>query len=97
MFVLVCVTQRYVDKVGSDNEADNCRKEFQYAQHSKTGAKMLAVVMEPGMKDTRIWSGPVALILGCKLYGDLSDDDAFEQQADQLLTKLADELRRLPQ
>jgi hypothetical protein len=30
--VIVCVTKQYVDKVGGLNGADNCKKEFTYAE-----------------------------------------------------------------
>ena len=42
---------------------------------------MLPVVMEPGVRDPRAWSGPVGMELGGLLYKDLAsdDDEAFER------------------
>ena len=33
--VLVFITKRYCDKVGGDNEGDNCKLEFNYAVRRK--------------------------------------------------------------
>jgi len=30
--VIVCITKQYIDKVGGLNGADNCKKEFTYAE-----------------------------------------------------------------
>ena len=53
------------------------RKNFR----AHAGAKMLPVVMEPGVRDPRAWTGPVGMELGGMLYKDLAsdDDEAFER------------------
>ncbi len=43
---VVCVTHKYMLKVGGRNLADNCKKEFMYAEQRLTAAKMVPVVME---------------------------------------------------
>ena len=52
--VLVFITRRYMEKVASSTGVqDNCKKEFKYATQRLTDAKMIPVIMEPGMKDGR--------------------------------------------
>jgi len=72
-FVLVIITERYCAKVNGPNAGDNCKREFNYAALKKTGARMVAVVVEPGMRNPRSWGGTVGLTLGKQLYVDLSE------------------------
>ena len=65
--VVVFVTQRYESKITGTNDADNCKKEFQYATLKKTSKRMLAVIMEDEMKDQTKWKGILAMELGSKL------------------------------
>ena len=76
--VLVCVTQRYMEKVKGKNQADNCFTEFSYAVRAHTPANMLCVVMEPRMKRTNTWKGLLAMKLGGNLYADFTDDSKLE-------------------
>ena len=56
--VLAFVTRAYIDKVRqTDNASDNCKLEFKYAANRKTAKGMLAIVMEPGVRDTKTWDG----------------------------------------
>ena len=82
--VVVFITKRYVEKVSGDNAADNCQKEFNYAELKKTSANMIAAVMEPRMKDPRLWDGAVGMTLGGKLYYALDSDETFEPDMEQL-------------
>lgn len=86
--IVVFITERYVQKVGGDNAADNCKKEFNYAERRKTGAKMIAVVMEPRMRDPTKWNGPVGMVLGGNLYIDLADDHAFDDGVNKLIAAI---------
>ena len=45
---------------------------------------MIAVVMEPGVKNTKDWVGPVAMALGGSLYVDLSSDEKFSEGCQHL-------------
>eukprot|EP01031_Cornospumella_fuschlensis_P025679 gene25679-31012_t len=83
--VVVFITQRYMEKVGGANAQDNCKKEFNYAERRKTGDKMIPVVMEPRMRDTSQWSGPIGMVLGGQLYVDLSEDSKWEAGIAQLV------------
>jgi len=75
--VLVFITRRYMEKVASSTGVqDNCKKEFKYATRRLTEAKMIPVIMEPGMKDGSRWTGPLAMELGGTLWVDMSDDAA---------------------
>ena len=82
--VVTCITMTYIDKVGGKNAADNCQKEFLYADREKTKDLMLAVIMEPACLDKRNWYGPVKFSLGGELYVDLTSDDEWEAKMDDL-------------
>ena len=72
--VLVFVTRRYMEKVGSGAGVhDNCKKEFMYSVRRHSDALMIPVIMEPAMKDGNSWTGPLAIELGGTLWVDLSD------------------------
>ena len=75
--VLLCVTQRYMEKVKGDNQTDNCWTEFSYALRLHTPTNMLCVVMEPRMKRTQ-WNGILGMKLGGALYADFTDDSKLE-------------------
>ena len=93
--VLVFITRRYVDKVAGDNAADNCQKEFNYAELKKTNAKMVAAVMEPRMKDPSKWDGAVGMALGGQLYYTLDSDDTFERDMEQLFRGVVGKLESM--
>ena len=72
--VLVFVTRRYMEKVGSGAGVhDNCKKAFMYSARRHSDALMIPVIMEPDMKDGNSWTGPLAIELGGTLWVDLSD------------------------
>jgi hypothetical protein len=58
-FVIVFITLNYIQKVGGTNSNDNCRIEFNYAQLQLGGSKMIPVVMEERVRDTKTWKGTV--------------------------------------
>eukprot|EP00966_Prymnesium_polylepis_P323992 7380107-Prymnesium_polylepis.3 len=53
---------------------------------------MVAVVMEPGLRDTKAWTGVVGAKLGTSLYCDCSDNEATASFA-KTVEQLADEIR----
>ncbi len=75
--VVVFLTDRYVEKVRSKDEKDNCKKEFNYAETRKGGQCMIPVVMDPDAGSS--WAGPVGMVLGSKLYIDFSDDTLWQR------------------
>jgi len=87
LFVLF-ITKRYLDKTASDNEQDNCQKEFNYAKQKVGSRRMLCIVMEPQCRDTSTWPGQVAMHMGSKLYFDLAEDKDFDAKMKQLAAKL---------
>ena len=91
--VIVCITQKYIDKVNSKKASDNCQREFIYAAVKKTCSKMVAVVMERKMCDTSKWTGPVGLHLSGKLYIDMSGDLKNETYLSQQMNRLKEELQ----
>jgi len=92
--VIVIITKRYVEKVTSNNERDNCRLEFYYASRVKTASRMVPVVMEREMRNTLSWQGAVGMILGGNLYVDVSSkpDKIPDQEIDQLERLIRDRL-----
>lgn len=71
--VIVFITERYASKINSANPADNCYYEFNFAVHRVSTQKMIPVVMEETMKDTRQWQGRLAAELANNLYVNMSD------------------------
>jgi hypothetical protein len=76
--VVVFVTKQYCEKVAAGQD-DNCSMEFNYAHLHKGVSRMIPVVMEPGMRDVRLWKGPLGLVLGGQIFYDCSDDDQLEK------------------
>jgi len=68
--ILVFVTKVYMEKVARKVQ-DNCQAEFTYAKNQ--GKKMIPIVMESGMRDSKKWAGPLGLRLGGHLYVDMSE------------------------
>ena len=68
--VLVFVTDRYIRKVETGNDNDNVRREFMYAKDYPD--KMIAIRFDDSLPSK--WSGPVGMVLGSRLYVDLSRD-----------------------
>jgi hypothetical protein len=90
--VVVFITRRYVDKVGGTNPEDNCQLEFNYAARRKGANRMIGVVMESRMADASSWAGEVGLVLGGRLYadmtGDFNDSAYLERCADDLYNRI---------
>ena len=100
--VVVFVTRRYMEKLMTPTSIqDNCKKEFKYSVRRHTEAKMIPVIMEPDMKDSSKWSGPMALELGGTLWVDLSDtaldsgSDGFSRLCDEIDGRLPGRAGRL--
>ena len=77
---LVFVTKDYIEKVMSGSDSDKtewCHYEFAYAGLQKPN-KMIAIVMEPDLIDTKKWKGAVGARLGSKIFVDFSSDDKLE-------------------
>lgn len=70
--VIIFVTKNYLLKLNGDNAGDSCKLEFNYAALRKTSRNMIAVVLEPEMRNTAKWSGQLGLILGNSLFIDMS-------------------------
>ena len=70
--VVVCLTRAYHDKVnGAVADAttlDNCCKEWKYAHARRK--PVVAVVVEPHMRDPSTWTGVVAMQLASSMYVD---------------------------
>merc|ERR1712190_27142 len=68
------ITPQYCERVraGTNNY---CGAEFQYACQRLGVDRMVCVVLEPDMRDTARWCGPVGLRLGGSLFVDFSAVD----------------------
>ena len=90
--VITFITRRYHDKVNTKNYEDNCKIEFDYVSRTKTGSKMVPLVMEKGMRDINSWKGLVGSLLGGHLYvdmsGNLENKTYFSQQLKLLQGRL---------
>ena len=51
--VVVFMTQKYHEKVNGNIANDNCKLEFSQAKRMKTNGKLIVVVMEPCMTNTK--------------------------------------------
>ena len=88
--VVVFVTKRYLEKVGSGNPSDNCFKEFNYATRRKPGL-IIAVPMEYSCLDPNAWTGMVGMNLGGDLYkAQFASDDPveFEENCQKLFQEI---------
>ena len=72
--VIVFITRRYYEKVNGSDARDNCYFEFEYASRIKTKLKMVAVIMEKCMCDTKRWFGLIGAHLGGEKFIDMSGD-----------------------
>jgi len=96
--VLCFATKKYCDKVGEirspenpdPNPADNCKKEFNHAVLKKK--PMVAVVMEPRMRDTSGWNGNFGIELGSNLYVDMVDDSSLHDQCNHLAERIRERM-----
>ncbi len=85
--VIVFVTKRYAEKVNSA-DADNCKKELSYAIRLRSHSKIVPVVCEERMLDTRKWIGRLGMELGEILYVPMWNDDQLDQSMDLLIEEL---------
>lgn len=73
--VLVCINKSYLEKVsGRHGALDTCKKEFEYAERTKGADKLMAVVLDPSVRNPRDWRGGVGMVLGSHSFKDLSMD-----------------------
>jgi hypothetical protein len=84
--VLVFVTRNYMQKVSSGDDMDNCRREFMYAQRRHGTSRMITIRFDPELPLK--WWGPVGMILGERLYADLSLHDKHADNMDELFRLL---------
>ncbi len=87
--IVVFITKKYIEKVGSGNRSDNCFKEFDFAYRKKPDC-MIAVPMEPCCLNPGDWSGPVSMALGGMLYeaNFANDDGTFDENVKKLYQQI---------
>jgi len=90
------ITKAYVEKVSqgaSRSQADWCFAEINYASMTIRN-KMIAVVMEPAMKNVSQWTGLVKSCLSSTLNVDFTSDDKLEACVLDLSRKIAESSTR---
>ena len=94
--VVVFITKRYVEKVGSGNTSDNCCFEFKCA-HRKF---LLAVVMEDRMMENPAsWMGIVGGAVGGNVFINMTEHKnpaVFEAKCDELASRIRQITDRVP-
>ena len=94
--VIICITKGYLEKVAqTENVNDKCKLEFTHAStrttssttHSKAGL-IYPVVMAADCLDVGKWKGAVGLVVGGRVFEDLSDDKDVEEVALNLVAYL---------
>ena len=80
--VIVFITDKYRQKINDVDLRDNCKYEFKHSFEQKGPFKMLPVVMEPAMMESRNWGGELGAALSTQQLIDLTEDDdvIFKQQ-----------------
>jgi GTPase SAR1 family protein len=73
--VLVFVTENYRNKVNGSEKRDNCYREFSHAVVHKGPQKLISIVMEKDMRNTREWKGQLGVALQNDLFYDFSEID----------------------
>jgi len=97
--MVVFLTRNYIDKAngkGPRGDDDNCKFEFDTGLLQQGVRRMLPVVMEPALRDTKAWRGQVGGKLGVKLYVDLSEEEEGKEEGAAFeagVGRLIDEIR----
>ena len=92
--VVIFITHAYMVKVNGDGpngENDNAKFEFDLALLKKGVQRMVPIVMDPEVKDTKNWTGVVAGKFGTRLYIDCSEDDlskGIDEVSDKIIKML---------
>ncbi len=88
--MVVFITDRYRNKVNGSEDRDNCRYEFTYGVEQKGPQRMVPVVMEERMLNSREWRQELGAALATKLYVNMvSDDEAeFEARCEELYGRI---------
>ena len=63
---IICLTQRYLDKINSEDPSDNCFKEFKYILLQKK--KYILVLMDGNVRQANINKGYAGMTIGDVLY-----------------------------
>jgi hypothetical protein len=93
-FVLVFLTQAYMDKVDSKGN-DNCKLEFNHAYNVLGVERLIVVVMEADLRSVRKWRGPVSAALGSNLYYNYTSDDRLGSCTEGVVKELRSRTEQL--
>ena len=74
---------------------DNCFFEFQYASQVRPN-NMIAVVLEPEVRNTANWKGLLRSMLGGSLYIDMTDESQWRAKARELAARVLPEPGKRP-
>ena len=87
--ILIFVTANYIQKIASGNDRDNCRREFMYAQRRHGTRRMVTIRFESHLQSK--WNGPIGMLLGERLYVDMSQDHTSSTKIDELIRLLPED------
>ena len=89
--LVVFITKKYLSKVNLEpDKYDNCKFVFDTALNYYGTSRIIAVIMESRMRDTRKWKGRAGSILSGLPCVDMVEDDdvTFEEQCDELKERI---------
>jgi len=90
---VVFITSTYKKKVNEAMSTDSCKYEFEYAFERLGNERMVVVVMEHEMLNTKTWGGCLGAAIGRHMYIDMTSDD--EEQIEKGCLKLKTEIDRI--
>jgi hypothetical protein len=95
--LLAFITSRYQEKVNLLDPEDNCYFEFNFACFRLTSKRIIPIVMDPEMKNTKKWKGRLASELATHLYVDMTEAIMKYEagEGDQLLKDKCQEIYEL--
>lgn len=88
--VVVFVTRNYMEKLQVEQGIDYCSVEFTTAAKVHGPQNMIAVVLEPEMRDQRTWRGPLQGYLGEAIFLDFSTPAKIEENMPALIRMLSE-------
>lgn len=77
--VLIFITKPYLDSIAGKNDSNICKKSFHYIQFNKSSSKVITILMDSNLKDSKkLWYGPAGMLLQSKAHIDFTNEKYFE-------------------
>jgi hypothetical protein len=78
--MVLFITSNYMNKVNGTDGRDCCKIEFNYAFDKLGPQRMIAVVLDPELLDTKKWRGSLGAALGSQLYMNMANCDLEDEE-----------------